>query len=60
MHSLSRLIKTIRFFFAIVILAFVVFGCSGSDNTPENIIIFIGDGMGVGHITAGHCAGNRL
>jgi alkaline phosphatase len=56
MNSLFRLTKTIRFFFAIVVLAIVVFSCSGSDNTPENIIIFIGDGMGVGHITAGKIA----
>jgi alkaline phosphatase len=47
------LIKTLRLFCISLFFAFLVFGCAGDSEYPENIILFIGDGMGVSHITAG-------
>jgi alkaline phosphatase len=45
----------------ILLLILLIFGnCSRSDNYPKNIIIYIGDGMGVAHITAGKIALGRL
>jgi alkaline phosphatase len=43
--------------YTIPFLTLLIFGnCSRSDNYPKNIILFIGDGMGVTHITAGKIA----
>ena len=45
----------------LLFLLFLIFGnCSRNDNYPKNIIIYIGDGMGVAHITAGKIALGRL
>mgnify|MGYP001827115146 FL=1 len=33
--------------------AFLLLGCAAGNDYPENIILFIGDGMGVSHVTAG-------
>jgi alkaline phosphatase len=41
-------------------LAILVLGCAADNDYPENIILFIGDGMGVGHITAGKIALGNL
>jgi alkaline phosphatase len=47
--------------YTILFLVLLIFGnCSRSDNYPKNIIIYIGDGMGVAHITAGKIALGRL
>ena len=53
MTFLLGLIKTSRLFRIGLIFAFLVLGCTGGKDYPENIILFIGDGMGVTHITAG-------
>lgn len=60
MPALSRFIRTTRLSFAILVCVFLVFSCSGSGNHPENIILFIGDGMGVSHITAGKVSAGTL
>jgi alkaline phosphatase len=45
----------------ILVLVLFIFGnCSRSDTDPKNIIIYIGDGMGVAHITAGKIARGSL
>ena len=45
----------------ILFLILLIFGnCSRNDNYPKNIIICIGDGMGVAHITAGKIAQGTL
>lgn len=47
--------------YTLLVLILVVFGnCSRNDNYPKNIIIYIGDGMGVAHITAGKIVRGRL
>ena len=41
----------------VLFLILLIFcNCSRNDNDPKNIIIYIGDGMGVAHITAGKIA----
>jgi len=35
-------------------------GCAVDNDYPQNIILFIGDGMGVGHITAGKIARGNM
>ena len=48
-HKLkSIIICTILF-----LIIFIFGNCSRNDNYPNNIIIYIGDGMGAAHITAG-------
>jgi len=54
------LIKTSRLFRIGLLLAFLVLGCAADNDYPENIILFIGDGMGVGHISAGKIAGGNI
>jgi alkaline phosphatase len=45
----------------VLLLILFIFGsCSRNDTYPKNIIIYIGDGMGVAHITAGKIARGRL
>jgi alkaline phosphatase len=39
-----------------LLCAILALGCAGDSEYPENIILFIGDGMGVSHITAGKIA----
>jgi alkaline phosphatase len=43
-----------------LLLAFLLLGCAADNDYPENIILFIGDGMGVGHITAGKIAQGNI
>lgn len=44
--------------FAGVILAVVLLaGVCSADSGPKNVILLIGDGMGIGHITAARCVG---
>ena len=54
------LIKTSRLFRIGLLLAFLVLGCAADNDYPDNIILFIGDGMGVGHISAGKIAGGNI
>ncbi len=45
----------------VLVLVLLISGnCSRNDHYPKNIIICIGDGMGVGHITAGKIARGTL
>lgn len=54
-------IRYATFFLSIVILAAGVAPVSlAGESTPKNIILFIGDGMGVSHITAGKIANGNL
>jgi alkaline phosphatase len=47
--------------YTILFLILLIFGnCSRNDNYPKNIIIYLGDGMGVAHITAGKIARGTL
>jgi alkaline phosphatase len=38
----------------------LLLGCAADNDYPENIILFIGDGMGVAHITAGKIARGNI
>ena len=40
----------------LLLILLIFLNCSRNDNYPKNIIIYIGDGMGVAHITAGKIA----
>ena len=39
---------------------FLLLGCAAENDKPENIILFIGDGMGVSHISAGKIARGNI
>lgn len=52
MTSPLRLLSARRLFCMGLICAFLLLGCAGNDDYPENIILFIGDGMGVAQISA--------
>lgn len=60
MRSLLGSIKTKRLFRIGLLLTFVVLSCAADNDYPENIIVFIGDGMGVAHITGGKIAAGTL
>lgn len=60
MTSPLGLIKISRLFRISLLFAFLVWGCAADNNYPENIILLIGDGMGVAHITAGKIARGNL
>jgi alkaline phosphatase len=40
--------------------AFLLLSCAADSDYPENIILFVGDGMGVGHISAGKIARGNI
>jgi alkaline phosphatase len=40
--------------------AFLLLGCAAENDYPENIILFIGDGMGVSHITVGKIVRGKI
>ncbi|MDH7603130.1 MAG: hypothetical protein QHI38_13400, partial [Armatimonadota bacterium] len=44
------------FILAAVAVLFLCFSCWG-DSAPKNVILLIGDGMGIGAITAARCSG---
>ncbi len=48
------------FCFFFLLIALMLFGCTAGDNTPRNIILFIGDGMGVAQITAAKIVQDEL
>mgnify|MGYP000246461109 CR=1 FL=1 len=52
----SGLIEICRLIRTGLVCALLFLGCAAGNDYPENIILFIGDGMGVAHITAGHTA----
>lgn len=60
MTSLSGETKTARLLGRCLLCVFLLLGCAGDKNYPDNIILFIGDGMGVAHITAGKIAAGSL
>jgi len=60
MTSPLGFLKTSRLFRIGLVFAFLVLGCIADNENPENIILFIGDGMGVGHITAGKIARGNI
>ncbi len=60
MKSQHHFIKTACLFRTGLVLAFLLFGCYATDDAPQNIIVFIGDGMGVSHITAAKIAAGSL
>jgi alkaline phosphatase len=47
-------------FFILFLIALIWVSCAAGDKCPQNIILFIGDGMGVAQITAGKIARGRL
>jgi alkaline phosphatase len=54
-------LKTVsRLFCICLVWAFLLLGCAADNDHPENIILFIGDGMGVAHITAGKIARGNI
>ncbi len=60
MISPSALKKTLRLLRMGLFCAFLVLGCAGAGDYPENIILFIGDGMGVAHISAAKIARGNI
>jgi len=60
MTSLSGETKTSRLLIRCLLCVFLLLGCAGDKNYPDSIILFIGDGMGVAHITAGKIAAGTL
>ena len=54
--SMGLIKKASRLFHIGLLFAFLVLSCAADKDYPENIILFIGDGMGVSHITAGKIA----
>jgi len=45
-----------RLFYIGLLCAFLLTGCAAESDYPENMILFIGDGMGVAHISAAKIA----
>ncbi len=43
-----------------ILFVLLLLGCGGKDDYPQNIVLFIGDGMGVAHISAGKIAAGTL
>jgi len=60
MRSLKRLKKTTRLITVGFFIVFTALSCGRDANYPRNIILFIGDGMGIAHITAGKIARGTL
>ena len=60
MTSPLGFIKTSRLFRIGLLCTFLLLGCAGVNDYPENIILFIGDGMGVAHITAAKIARGNI
>jgi alkaline phosphatase len=53
-------LKSILIFTVLSLILFIFGNCFRSETYPKNIIICIGDGMGVAHITAGKIAWDSL
>jgi alkaline phosphatase len=54
-------LKTLSRLFRIgLVCAFLLLGCTADNDYPEKIILFIGDGMGAAHITAGKIARGNI
>jgi alkaline phosphatase len=60
MKSPLGLLKTFRLLRIGLLCALLVLGCAVDSKYPENIIFFIGDGMGVSHISAAKIARGNL
>ncbi|MGD1970138.1 MAG: alkaline phosphatase [Desulfobacterales bacterium] len=60
MIPLSVQIKASRLLALCLLHVLLLFGCGGEEKHPQNIMLFIGDGMGVAHITAGKIAAGTL
>jgi len=60
MTTLLDLLKRLRLFHIGLVCAFLLLGCAADNDYPQNLILFIGDGMGVGHITAGKIARGNI
>ena len=60
MTTLLDLLKRLRLLHIGLVCAFLLLGCAADSDYPENLILFIGDGMGVGHITAGKIARGNI
>ena len=56
MNAAAEKIKPIIYCTVLFLVLISFENCSRNDNYPKNIILFIGDGMGVAHITAGKIA----
>jgi alkaline phosphatase len=55
-----NLVAVSRLFRICLVCVFLLLGCTSDYEYPENIILFIGDGMGVAHITAGKIARGNI
>ena len=55
-----NLLAVSRLFRICLVCVFLLLGCTSDYEYPENIILFIGDGMGVAHITAGKIARGNI
>lgn len=60
MSIFSDKLKIYRLWGLCLLYGLLLLGCGGDKDYPHNIIVFIGDGMGVAHITAGKIAAGTL
>jgi len=60
MTSPLRLKKALRLFRTGLLCAFLALSCAADSDYPENFILFIGDGMGVAHISAAKIARGNI
>jgi len=60
MKAAVEKIKPIIVCTVLFLILLIFSNCSRNDNYPKNIIIYIGDGMGVAHITAGKIARGNI
>ena len=60
MKALSDKIKIYRLLGLCLLCVLLFSGCGGNGDDLQNIILFIGDGMGVAHVTAGKITAGTL
>lgn len=60
MQAAAEKIKLLIVYTVLFLILLIFSNCSRNDNYPKNIIFYIGDGMGIAHITAGKIALGRL
>jgi alkaline phosphatase len=59
MYAFPDKTKMVRLL-GVCLLYALLLGCGGNQDYPQNIILFIGDGMGVAHITAAKITAGAL
>jgi alkaline phosphatase len=60
MKAAFKLKRPVCVYFILLLIAIILISCSAGAKYPKNIILFIGDGMGVAQITAGKIVQGKL